>query len=297
MKKAYRWLRKNFYRLDTQRFKNGKKEFFSLSSSEVNALSMGFKRRKLYYPDNYRSLLKEYGDYENLLYADYVEEAEVGDRRILLIRHDIDHDYVTALKIAKWEYENGYRATYCVLHSAWYYGELVGDRIIHTKELTDFCKRLQDYGHEINFHNNLVATALKQPLDPRKLLEQELNFFESIGVPVIGTSSHGDRLCRELNFRNWELFKECCDGRHGGPRIVRYGSGKNVREVSLGQVSMFDFGLKYEGYDIARDVYHTDSGSKMRTRENTRGRRPFGRTDSNRGVVVGILTHPIWWQF
>ncbi len=60
---------------------------------------------------------------------------------------------------------------------------------------------------------------------------------------------------------------------------------------------MFDFGLEYEGYDIARDIYHTESGGRLRTRQKARGRRSFGRKDTQRGEVVRVLTHPIWWDF
>jgi hypothetical protein len=59
---------------------------------------------------------------------------------------------------------------------------------------------------------------------------------------------------------------------------------------------MFDFGLEYEAYDMSKDIYHTDSGGVLRTRQNTKGRKNFGRV-GNSGHVVGVLTHPIWWKF
>lgn len=254
-------------------------------------------RRKMYKPDLYYQILEPYLDYENMTYAEYVEQTDIGNKSILLIRHDVDHDHVTAVKIAEWEYKHNLRSTYCLLHTSWYYGKLEGDRIIHTQDLVETAKRLQDLGHEINFHNNLVVTALTNDIDPVKLLEQELDFFDSIGITIKGTSTHGDRLCREMNFRNWELFKECCDDRFGGPRTLEYESKSKRREVKLGEISMFDFGLTYEGYDVQRDIYHTDSGGNIRTRENCKGRRDFGRKDYTASKVVGVLTHPIWWDF
>lgn len=255
------------------------------------------KRRKVYSAADYERLLAPYQGYESLRLMDYVRESDVGDRKILLIRHDVDHDPYTALRIAQWEHDRGLRATYCLLHSAWYYGDLQDHGILHTSDLVQTALELCKLGHEVNFHNNLVVAALTQGVDPVKLLAAELEFFRSIGVAVVGTSTHGDALCRELNFRNWELFKECCDNRFGGPRTVVWRAGFRKNSIELGQVSMFDFGLEYEAYDIARDVYHTDSGGTQRTRFKTFGRRSFGRHDPNRGEVVGVLTHPIWWDF
>ncbi len=287
-----------FYRVKTKNNREIPKEPYSLSSSHINSFRKIHNKRKVYKPDDYHNLLSPYKEgYENLTYADYVREHDIGDRKILLLRHDIDHDYQTAIKIAEWESRHGFRATYCLLHTAWYYGHLEGERLIHTQNLVDFARRLNDLGHEINLHNNLVVTALNVDINPAKLLSQELDFFHSIGINITGTSTHGDSLCRKLNFRNWELFKECCDDRFGGPRTISYNTSGKSREIRLGGISMFDFGLEYEGYDIVRNIYHTDSGGNLRTRRDARGRRPFGRKDPKRGEVVGILTHPIWWDF
>ena len=281
-------------------FHRGKKltEPYPISSVELTLRNKKFDARRVYNMNDYERLLSPYmGSHVNMTYDEYVREADTGDHRVLLIRHDIDHDYQTAVRIAEWEHSRGLKATYCVLHSAWYYGHLDGDRIIHTSNLIEFTKRLVDLGHEINFHNNLLATALTHDVDPLALLRQELDFFRSIGIVITGTSSHGDGLCHKLNFRNWELFKECVGDAFGGPRTIYYESSDKTRSVRAGEISMFDFGLTYEGYDVMRDIYHTESGGKMRTRHKAKGRRPFGRKNPEKGEVVGVLTHPCWWKF
>ena len=256
------------------------------------------KIRKRYNPSEYEKLLEPYlSMHEVMRYCDYVKKPEVGDRKILLIRHDVDHDHITALKIAKWEHDHNIRSTYCLLHTAWYYGCLDGGRYVHTRDLIDCATGLIDLGHEVNLHNNLVALALREGLNPPEILKSELDFFRSLGIEITGTSTHGDKLCRELNFRNWELFKECCDGRFGGPRTISWEGSNCKNKVDLGEISMFDFGLQYECYDVARDVYHTDSGGNLRTRHRTRGRRFFSPGDPEGGQIVGILTHPVWWRF
>lgn len=269
----------------------------NISMTERFAKRKAFDRKKKFDQADYEKLLAPYTDsHEILTIGEYVRETEIADRNILVIRHDVDHDPETAVKIAKWEAERGIRSTYCLLHTTWYYGRLEGDGYVHSDLLLETVERLCELGHEINFHNNLVALALREGINPVALLEQELQFFDRLGVPVTGTSTHGDALCRELEFRNWELFYECCDERFGGPRIVTPPPGYAGGPVNLGSTSMFDLGLEYEAYDIGRDIYHTDSGGNMRTREDTRGRRAFGRKEGQ-GQVIGILTHPIWWKF
>lgn len=271
---------------------------FTLTNATIKREMKRINKRKIYDTDSYERLLKPYlNNYEILRFSDFVHQSEIGNRKILIIRHDVDHDFLTARKMAEWEYRHNIRSTYCLLHSSWYFGRLKGGRYEHSEQLLDTAKHIQNKGHEINFHNNLVTVALQHNLDPFKLLEQELAFFRQHGINIVGTSNHGDRLCRELNFRNSEIFEECCDDRRGGPRKLKYKTDNNQSEVLLGNIPMSRFGLMYEAYDIARDVYHTDSGSRMRTLNKLRGRRPFGRTDPNSGIVVGILVHPIWWNF
>lgn len=265
-----------------------------IGKKERDKQSASFRRKRKFNQKDYEELLRPYReDFEIMSLGDYVREDAVGDRKILMIRHDIDHDLANALNIAEWEAERGIRTTYCLLHTAWYYGELQNNSYRHSDMLVEGIIRLTELGHEINLHNNLVTLALQKGVDPVLLLKSELEFYDSIGVPITGTSTHGDALCRELNFRNWELFKECCDDRFGGPRIIESG-GKSCR---VGEISMFDMGLEYEAYDMGKDIYHTESGGNMRIRENTKARRKFGRANPEKGSTCGILTHPIWWDF
>ncbi len=163
--------------------------------------------------------------------------------------------------------------------------------------MLDACREIQSLGHEINLHNNVAAIALRTGQDPIELLQQEIMFLRIHGINITGTSTHGDRICRELDFRNFELFSECVYEKRGGPRTVRH----EEHSVELGTVSMRDLGLAYEAYDIPRDLYLSDSGGRLRTHTDTRGR--GGKLRDQLGhlypyaKIVGILTHPIWWDF
>lgn len=273
-------------------------DLLKLSSFVLAKNRMRVKLMHRYKPSDYGELLEPYREsHRNLRLADFIRLEDTGDDRFLLIRHDIDHDIEMAVKLAEWEHRNNIRSTFCILHSTWYYGEFENGSYKHSSLLLECIEQIAAYGHEINLHNNLVVMALTQGIDPARVLREELAFFDRKGLPIIGTSTHGDSLCRQMNFRNWELFRECCDERFGGPRTLSYESkNRQTNTLDLGQLSMFDFGLEYEAYDIARDVYHTDSGGRIRTRTNTRGRRSFGRKGHD-GQVVGVLTHPEWWDF
>jgi hypothetical protein len=277
---------------------NGNK-LYSLSIKERTKKQIGLNSKKKYVKDQYSELIQGYTGqgYEVMTLLDFIRKKKIEDRKVLVVRHDVDHDYMTAMKMAEWEKQHGIRSTYCLLHTAWYYGRLEGNTIRHTENLVDCAQQIKRLGHEINLHNNLAVTALKHAIDPEILLRNELEFFNSIGIQIRGTSTHGDILCRDFNFRNYELFREICDGRYGGPRCIIFNDGNKRSTVTLGELSMYDFGLEYEAYEIFWDIYHTDSGGKLQVRKNRRGMRHFGRTDPNRGSLVGILTHPIWWQF
>jgi hypothetical protein len=275
-----------------------KSNIIKIGKLERLKMQAKFSNKRKFSEVNYHELLQPYiNEYEFLSLGDYVREHDVSGRKIMLIRHDIDHDLDTAVKIAKWEALRGIRSTFCVLHTAWYYGALEDQCYRHSDFLVNSIAEIKEYGHEINFHNNLIALSLRNGLNPIALLESELDFYDQLGVSITGTSTHGDELCRQLNFRNWEIFKDCCDEKFGGPRIVENFIDGRLNRCELGSVSMNSFGLEYEAYDIAKDVYHTESGGNMRRRELTFGRRPFGRRENDESSICGILTHPIWWKF
>ncbi len=252
-----------------------------------------FALKKRYDVAQYEQLLAPYlSDHMNLTLAEFVRTPPASEAPILLIRHDIDHDVETALAMAEWEHGRGIRATYCVLHTAWYYSQVIEGQDARTADLAQLVRTIHGLGHEISLHNNVVALALRTGADPAEVLASELRFLRGLGVPITGTCTHGDRLCREMNFGNFEIFAEAVQDKRGGPRTLQTEHGA----VRLGSLRYADFNLDYEAYDIARDVYSTDSGGALRSHRNAAGRGRFAH-NSARAPIVGILTHPIWWRF
>ncbi|OEF96827.1 hypothetical protein [Desulfuribacillus alkaliarsenatis] len=264
----------------------------NLHDVDVKEIKDIFSKKKVFTTYHYEKLLEPYiYKFRILTHAEFAQSERYYDN-ILLIRHDIDHDYETALRIGEWEQKKGIRSTFCILHSAWYYGMYREGRYIHTNELITLCKELRDMGHEINFHNNLITMSLQTGIDPIKVLKSELNFFKKINIDIKGTSTHGDKLCRLLNYRNFEIFSEAVNEQLGKREIQGlYGS------VKLGSVSMKELGLVYEGYDFDKDIYITDSGGRIRSFRNIEGRTHLEINATHQGNLVGILTHPIWWDF
>ncbi len=256
------------------------------------------KRASKFFRDEYARLILPFAEGRtNLTWHEAATGAPSATDEVLILRHDVDHDLDTALEMARWEQEHDLRATYCILHTAWYYGEFRDGRMSRYREMLEGCRALESMGHEINLHNNFPVLALQHGLDPVELMADELTFLRWHGLTVTGSSTHGDRLCRELEFRNYELFSECVYPARGGPRVVTH-EGRSIR---LGDVSMRELDLEYEAYDLPRDFYVTDSGGNLRVREDTRGRAGRRRRDLDPPPpyprIVGILTHPIWWDF
>jgi hypothetical protein len=172
--------------------------------------------------------------------------------RQLMIRHDVDHDIDQALDMARYEELYGIRSTYFLLHTASYFK--FGDTLI--KKLREF----KNLGHSVGLHNNMLALWIKDYDNPDAEVDQfdiytrmiEIAaFFKSAGIRLIGTSAHGDKLCHERGFLNYELWDEC-------PGEKRAFGGHP--EHTHPQFSLREFGFEYEAYFLRRDVYLSDTG-------------------------------------
>lgn len=255
---------------------------------------MDFSTKKKYHRSEYSSLTGILGRSERVVsIKDYITFKSSGDQ--VLFRHDVDHDIEEALRIAKWEANNGITATYCILHSAWYYGELKGKKYIHSQLLIDSIRELLAMGHEINLHNNLISESVRNGIDPRETIFREIDFLRSMGADVIGTSTHGDKLCNELSFRNFEIFEEIAS-------VFSLNDSKvdGADLDAIGCVTMKELELSYEAYGFLPNVYISDSGGALRCHLGQVGWSSC--IDSvplsyDPYVARYVLTHPVWWDF
>ncbi|MEO8463514.1 MAG: hypothetical protein ABI555_09885 [Chloroflexota bacterium] len=250
------------------------------------------RRKRAFGPsdlDRLQALLESAGEVVPVREA-YERRAALPDRLIAL-RHDMDHDVENSVRFAEWESAHGFRSTYEVLHTDWYYrrGSSDGPSRFVLKALD----RIASLGHEIALHNNTIVAGLVQDRDPFEILEEELTHLRRDGFTIVGTVAHGDPLCRELGFNNSELFLECPDpaGRPPDREIVRIDPVTGRRtSVRLAPVPMARFGLTHEAMVFGNVDYLSDTGGRWH--------RPFDAVASayaRDGGFLQVLAHPVWW--
>ena len=119
--------------------------------------------------------------YSFLTMSDWAKTPK-GEKKIVL-RHDIDHDLLLSLNLARIEKKLGIKATYFVrLHAKGYHAfSLQGYSIL---------KEILKMGHELGLHHDCDFADLFSE-DPKKFLKRDKDIFENmIGEKVNGLSSH-----------------------------------------------------------------------------------------------------------
>lgn len=224
-----------------------------------------------------------------------------GRRHAVGLRHDVDYDLDLALEMAYHEHRRGDRATYFLLHTADYWDD---------PDLADKCLQLQDFGHEVGLHVNLITQWARGEIDDiDQALEQLLGPLRQAGVNVRGVAAHGDRACYEHGFANHWCFAELRGEDPQTSEHLRTAEGPPADDptfqlpyppshelcrddgarLKLWSSSLAAHGLAYHAFHVPHDRYFTDSGGTW-----TRSPDPLdydlatGRTQ--------VLMHPIHWR-
>lgn len=228
------------------------------------------------------------------------------DPRAIGFRHDVDagHALDTAVLLAEWEAERGYRSTYYLLHTSPYWD---------ASGFSGAVGRIRELGHEIGIHSNALAEALRTGDDPDQILEAAIQRLRSMGQIIRGVAGHGDPFCNrdrapgEITFANDEQFVECARPQEGEPdRTITRG---NIT-LKLRPRPLADFGLEYEALNLAYangpfPFRFSDSGGVWlkpgwedlvrRWQTQQRGA-PHQAEPSNDVRQLHFLLHPDWWQ-
>lgn len=234
-----------------------------------------------------------------------LQEVHAGNRdpSVIGLRHDCDagHSLATAVKMARWEADRGYRSTYYVLHTSPYWG---------APGFRESLDRIACFGHEIGIHTDALAEALRTGGDPDRILEDALDELRGYGFPVRGVAGHGNPLCNrdraegEITFANDEQFLECARPQEGEPdREITRG---NVRR-KLRPRPLADFGLDYEALvlGLPHPFRFSDSGGQWLAPGFEKTADAFeslskitmhhALANPEKFRQLHLLQHPDWW--
>lgn len=206
----------------------------------------------------------------------------------IYLRFDVDDDISKAWRLSTILNEYGIRGTFFILNTAKYWNMDV-DFLDETKSFFEVLTWMQDKGHEIAWHNNaltgwagyLSANGAADTSAIRKYILYPLDILRAHGLTIRGSASHGDPLCRQLGYINYEIFKEC-------PR-TQEAIGFPRPSFDIPKVSMHDFGLEYEAYHVPYDLYLSESGGRAWNRQ-------FTEVDISTHDRIQILIHPQHWK-
>jgi hypothetical protein len=216
------------------------------------------------------------------------------DRRVIAIRHDVDnhaHALATAVELARWEAEHGWRSTYFLLHSAAYWKD---------GRWRDAAETIAELGHEIGLHVDALAYALVHGGDPHTIVHEALADLRDAGHTVTGVVGHGNRLCHIADFANDEQFVECVQRNMGAPdRLLTLGD----KTLKLDPRPLAEFGLEYESIGLrmfeSNGIFRTRAGQVYNTDSGCKWYHPFEETVyAFRTIVDGqlhLLIHPDHW--
>lgn len=177
------------------------------------------------------------------------------------LRHDVDRCLQSALAMAVVEQRHGIASSYYFLppdgitqkHN--YFGSIEKNRIRVSRRFIETAQAIQDMGHEVGLHNDLIPLAAATGAPIADLLAALLHELRKHGLHVTGTASHGSPLCKQYGFTNYDIFR----AQEGEERLLSI----NGKTLSIPSLNMRDFGLDYEAYSRPFELYISDSRNKL----------------------------------
>jgi hypothetical protein len=188
----------------------------------------------------------------------------------LALRHDVDSRLGSALELARREAERGLPATYFVLHTAPYWSD---------PELLARLRQLQELGHEVGLHHDLVTLEKLRGVDTGERLRTDLDRLRSSGIEIRGAAAHGSPWCHLLGYHNNYVFAGWDEPVQGFPN----------HEVTQ-KLRPADFGLEYEAYHLGEDAYFSDARFEGGHRWHPDG------LFLQAGQRAIVLVHPCHWD-
>lgn len=185
---------------------------------------------------------------------------------IVNIRHDVDNDLRASHTMAWLEKSLGVQSTYFILDTAPYWNSLTPGDI----------KMITSAGHRVGWHNNALSVHYRTGRELSECISIPLRKLRD-ACDVIGTASHGDPLCHDKGYLNYNVFKGM------KPDDI-------FPLIPAWQFDLSEFGLAYEAYHTGQTHYLSDAGGQW-------NHKPFEYLDKfeREGGKLQINIHPQWW--
>lgn len=182
----------------------------------------------------------------------------------IVIRHDIDGDIVTAVRMAEAEAALGIRSSYYVLYASRYYGDFRArhqeghdESEKHKSEIfrryeamAPLYLRIQELGHEVGLHFFPYGTYRLKGMDGIEAMHEELRWLRSLGLKIVGGCGHTSHLSHGADMA--EIFREFSKCAPGDPLNFAKFQLRQDRTFTHGGVTMprlvaslSDFGFDY----------------------------------------------------
>lgn len=167
-----------------------------------------------------------------------IAEATASPDRTVALRHDVDADPDTGLRMARHLASRGVAGSFYLLHTAPYYGRFVERDFVRNPELADWVRGMIVAGCEIGVHNDALGAELTAGVNGPAALVAEIEWLRSQGAVIRGTVAHNS--APAYGAANSEVF--------AGRRLGRWsGSAEDGRRLPLESVREDEHGLAYEG--------------------------------------------------
>lgn len=220
-------------------------------------------------------------DYSDLLTAlkrsGFPMQSIIGDHteKCWVIRHDIDNHIEKAHVMALVESSKSVRSTYYLLDFD--SGIPESDNYFYKQKSKQFYKDIVDMNHDIGWHNNAISAMLCNPfVDLRYCIDKPVEYLRDMDIEVLSTASHGDTMCYEHKYVNYEIWQ-------GFPKKTH---------IQFEQFNLMAFGFLTEAYLMPRTHYLSDSGGKWNVPDPIAYINDWAENGTGN---LQVLVHSQWW--
>jgi hypothetical protein len=167
-----------------------------------------------------------------------LDSCQASGKRVIGLRYDVDSDPVTGLRAARSLARRGVCGSFYLLHTALYYGQMIGDHFVRHAEIEDWALGYLVAGCELGLHNDAFGACTLFGINGAQAVVTEIEWLRSLGATIRGTVAHNSAPAYGAD--NYEVFVE----RAHSVRTVRT---RNHVILPLGTLSEAELGLTYEG--------------------------------------------------